>query len=69
MSSRYVSRDPCRIEKNMDVDPGREVLLCDALDIVVSDIRNKSPARLGGSRIQAVFSEKHWMAIRARAVL
>jgi len=28
----------------MDIGPGGEVLLCDTLDIVVSDIRNKSLA-------------------------
>jgi len=36
--------DSCRIEKNVDIDPGGEVLLCDILDIAVSDIREESLA-------------------------
>ncbi|GEM_PF-5164993 len=44
VGSRYVSWDSCRIERNMDIGPGEEVLLCDTLDIVISDIRNKSLA-------------------------
>ncbi|MEM3659092.1 MAG: radical SAM protein [Thermoproteota archaeon] len=42
VSSPYVSWDSCRIERNMDIGPGGEVLLCDTLDIVVSDVRSKS---------------------------
>ena len=44
VSSHYVSWDSCRIEKNMDIGPGGEVLLCDTLDVVVSDVRSKSLA-------------------------
>jgi len=40
--SHYVSWDSCRIEKNMDIGPGGEVLLCDTLDIIVSSVRSKS---------------------------
>ncbi len=42
VSSRYVSWDSCRVERNMDIGPGGEVLLCDTLDIVVSNVRRKS---------------------------
>ncbi|MCX8182962.1 MAG: radical SAM protein [Crenarchaeota archaeon] len=42
VSSPYVSWDSCRIERNMDIGPGGEVLLCDTLDIIVSDVKGKS---------------------------
>jgi len=40
--SRYVSWDSCKSERNMDIGPSGEVLICDTLDIPVSSIRNKS---------------------------
>jgi len=42
VKSKYVSWDSCRSERNMDIGPDGEVLLCDTLDMPVSNIRTKS---------------------------
>ncbi|MEM2611637.1 MAG: radical SAM protein [Thermoproteota archaeon] len=42
VKSKYVSWDSCKSERNMDIGPSGEVLICDTLDIPVSSIRDKS---------------------------
>ncbi|MBO3839887.1 MAG: radical SAM protein [Thermoproteota archaeon] len=42
VKSRYVSWDSCKSERNMDIGPDGEVLLCDTLDMPVSNIKTKS---------------------------
>lgn len=42
VKSKYVSWDSCKSERNMDIGPSGEVLICDTLDIPVSSIKNKS---------------------------
>ncbi|MBO3799959.1 MAG: radical SAM protein [Candidatus Brockarchaeota archaeon] len=42
VKSKYVSWDSCKSERNMDIGPGGEVLICDTLDVPASSIRNKS---------------------------
>ncbi|MGQ9478676.1 MAG: radical SAM/SPASM domain-containing protein [Thermoproteota archaeon] len=44
VKSKYVIWDSCRLERNMDIGPNDDVLLCDTLDIAVSNVREKSLA-------------------------
>jgi radical SAM protein with 4Fe4S-binding SPASM domain len=41
VKSRYVSWSYCRMSNGMDISPSGDVLLCDVLDIAVSEVRTK----------------------------
>ncbi|MFH1169759.1 MAG: radical SAM protein, partial [Chloroflexota bacterium] len=54
--SHYVSASSCRAESGLDISPQGDVLLCDVLDITISDVRDK------GLEDAWVESERHTLS-------